>query len=427
MEIIRAWTSKGGISIRSIPYGKSSISLNIPPGVEPDWIYYHRFAPAASDCIEQALVHPIGCLPLELAAKECKTAVILISDMTRLCPSHLFLGSILQRLHRAGISDENIRIIVALGIHRKQTNEELIELVGEAIYKRICVMNHSSLSEDCIHLGITRLGTPVEINKYVVEAEFRIVTGNLEPHALVGVSGGIKAIFPGTASAAAIEHNHSLSQQFSSSPGTVDNPIRTDMEEVLHFLPVHFLLNVIVDHERKLLGAVAGHVISAHRAGLELVRRTFVVEVPHLYDVVVVSPGGYPKDTQLYQSVKALKNASAITKYGGTILLVAQCEEQYGNGLFEHWVETIQDRSLMIYKLQQRFVLGAHKIAHIDQVLTRHRVYIYSDFPSASALLLGFHPINDLNEFLMDQMSEAALKTAIIPYGGLTYPQLRPL
>ncbi|MHC0619194.1 nickel-dependent lactate racemase family protein [Paenibacillus sp. M.A.Huq-82] len=393
--------------------------------MQPDWVNYRRPDFAPNDCIASALEHPHGCRPLEEEAKGRNNAVILISDSTRLCPSYLFLEALLQRLNAAGIPDAHIRIIVALGVHRKQTEEELILLVGEAVYKRIPVMNHSSLPEDCVRVGVTRRGTPVEINKYVVDADFRIVTGNLEPHALVGVSGGVKALFPGVASAPAIEHNHSLSQQFKAQVGVAETTIREDMEEALQFLPVHYLLNVIVDHERKLLGAVAGDVIAAHRAGLEIVRRSFLVEVPTLYDVVIVSPGGHPKDTQLYQSIKALKNAAAITNPGGSIILVARCEELYGNGIFQYWIETIQDRSVMTKKLKQQFVLGAHKIEHIDKVLKQHEVYLYSEIPASSAHLLGFQPIADLNSFLAAHLSKPSVNVAVIPYGGLTFPQIR--
>ncbi|MBD0383910.1 nickel-dependent lactate racemase [Paenibacillus sedimenti] len=408
-----------------IPYGKVSIPLKLPPGTQPDWVDYQRTDLASNDCIEYALEHPYDCSLLQEAAQSSKSAVILISDATRLCPSYLFLEALLQRLNMAGIPDGQVRIIVAIGTHRKQTKEELIQLVSEDVFKRVLVMNHSSLPEDCVRLGVTSRGTPVEINKHVVEADFRIVTGNLEPHALVGVSGGVKALFPGTASARAIEHNHSLSQQYTSTAGVVDNPIREDLEEVLQFLTVHFLFNVIVDHKRNLLGAVAGDVIAAHRAGLELVRRTFLVEVPALYDVTIISPGGHPKDTQLYQSIKALKNAAAITKPGGSIILIARCEELYGNGILQYWIETIQDRSVMTQKLNERFVLGAHKVEHIDRVLKHHEVYLYSEFPASSVRLIGFHPISDLDSFLAAHLSDKSLKVAVIPYGGLTFPQLR--
>jgi nickel-dependent lactate racemase len=252
-----------------------------------------------------------------------------------------------------------------------------------------------------------------------------MVTGNIEPHRLVGISGGIKALMPGAASIRTIEHNHSLSQKHKAQLGDPDNLLHLDMEEALRFVPIHYLFNVIVDHHRQVLNAFAGDVKAAHHAGIEAARSRFIVEVSELFDVVVVSAGGHPKDTQLYQAIKSLSNASAITKPGGTLVLIAQCEELFGNGIFQYWVETIQDRSVMLTKLKEQFVLGAHKVEQIDQILRKHTVYLYSQVPEAIVHLLGFHPIHDLNETLAALLSNSKLKTAVMPYGGLTYPLLK--
>jgi nickel-dependent lactate racemase len=410
------------IIIYLLPYGKGTISFTLPNGVMPDWITYRQKNNAPRDWLSMALQHPIDSERLRQAAEGSHSAVILISDISRLSPSYLFAEYLLDELNAAGISDEQIRIIVALGAHRKQTEEELISLVGLAAYKRVQVQNHSALPEDCIAVGVTRAGTPIEINRHVVEAEFRIVTGNIEPHRLAGISGGVKALMPGVASTRTIEHNHSLSQQLKAVPGQPDNPLRLDMEEALRFVPVHFLLNVIVDHERNVLDAFAGDVIAAHRAGIEAARSRFIVEVPHLYDVVLVSAGGHPKDTQLYQALKSLTNAAAITKPGGSLVLVAQCEELFGNGIFQHWVETIGDRQIMLAKLKEKFVLGAHKVEHIDSILQHHPVYLFSQMPEAMVRLLGFHPVSDLNHTLSLLLEKSRFKIAVMPYGGLTFP-----
>jgi nickel-dependent lactate racemase len=301
----------------------------------------------------------------------------------------------------------------------------LIALVGLSAYKRVHVQNHSALSEDCVAVGVTRAGTPIEINRHVVEADFRIVTGNIEPHRLAGISGGVKALMPGVASMRTIERNHSLSQKHKARLGQPDNPLRMDMEEALRFVPIHYLLNVIVDHERNVLDAFAGDVIAAHRAGIEGARSRFIVAADKPYDVVLVSAGGHPKDTQLYQAVKSLTNAAAITKPGGKLVLIAQCEEQFGNGMFQHWVETMPDRSVMMAKLNEQFVLGAHKIEQIDKILRHHSVYLYSQVPEAIVRLLGFHPVPELNETLAVLLSNRALDIAIMPYGGLTFPFLQ--
>ncbi|MCD1258496.1 nickel-dependent lactate racemase [Paenibacillus athensensis] len=427
-----------------LPYGKSSVTLELPPGVSADWISYRRPSAAglrpvrsgaaggltADDAeISRALSAPIGAPALQEAARGFRSAVILISDMSRLCPSYVFLERLLDELNAAGIPDGSIRIIVALGMHRKMTADELAALVGPAAFRRVSVLNHSPLPEDCIRLGVTSRGVPVEINRLVVEAEFRMVTGNLEPHHLAGISGGVKALVPGVASAACIEANHALSAGSGgqAQPGSPDNAVRSDMEEALRFLPVHYLLNVVVDHERNLLGAVAGDVLAAHRAGLQLVRDCFLVDVPQRYELTVVSAGGFPKDTQLYQAVKSLKNAAAITRKGGRILLLAQCPELYGNGIFQFWIETIGDAARMTGMLRERFVLGAHKIESIAQVLNRHEVLLYSSVPDSTAELVGFHPISDLNAAVRELHSRCPRpcpNIALMPYGGLTFPQI---
>ncbi|SEC38915.1 Nickel-dependent lactate racemase [Paenibacillus sp. GP183] len=410
-----------------LPYGKGTISFDLPNGVDPDWINYHQKNNAPGDWLSMALENPIDSKRLQQAAAGSRSAVILISDMSRLSPSYLFAGRLLDELNAAGIRDEQIRIIVALGSHRKQTEEELISLTGLTAYKRVQVLNHSALPEDCIAVGVSRAGTPIEINRHVVEAEFRIVTGNIEPHRLAGVSGGVKALMPGVASTRTIEHNHSLSQMHKAEPGQPDNPLRLDMEEALRFVPIHFLLNVIVDHERNVLDAFAGDVIAAHRAGIEAARSRFIVEAPHLYDVVLVSAGGHPKDTQLYQALKALTNAAAITRPGGSLVLVAQCEELFGNGIFQHWVETIGDRQIMLAKLKEKFVLGAHKIEHIDSILQHHPVYLFSQMPEALVRLMGFHPVSDLNHTLSLRLEQSGRNIAVMPYGGLTYPYVQTM
>jgi nickel-dependent lactate racemase len=380
--------------------------------------------PDALGVLEAALAEPIGSPPLAELARGRTSAVILVSDNTRLCPSHLFLPLLLRELERGGINRANVTIVVALGAHRKMTEEELAALVGEEVYRSVRVVNHSALPEDCERVGTTPRGTPVAINRSVVQAELRIATGNIEPHALVGTSGGVKALVPGVASHDTIERNHALSLQHKATPGDPDNAVHRDLEDAQRMLPLDFLYNVIVNHRREPLAAMAGHVAEAHRTGVELARRTFLVEAEPKYDVAVVSPGVYPKDTQLYQTVKAMRNAAAHTKPGGTIVAVSRCQELYGNGTLQEWIETIQDRDVMVRKIQERFVLGAHKAGHIDELLRGHRVYLHSRMPRTAVELAGFVPADDLEQ-TMDALlagSREAQRIVVLPYGGLTYP-----
>jgi nickel-dependent lactate racemase len=373
--------------------------------------------------IRDALLHPIGTPRLCELAVGKHNAVILISDGTRLSPSKLLLPPLLQELNTGGIPDHAIDIIIALGLHRKHTAEEIEHLVGSEVFRRIRVHNHSAAQEDCVHLGFSSAGTPIELNRIVVEAELRIVTGNIEPHAMAGISGGIKALIPGAASQACIEHNHSLSLHFQPKVGRTDNPIHRDLEETLNFISVDFLLNVVVDHKQQVHQAVAGHVTAAHQVAVKLAAESFIVPVTKMYDLVVVSPGGQPKDQQLYQSIKALRNASSITKPGGSILLIAECPEMFGNGIFQFWIETMSSRETMVAKLQQQFVLGAHKVLHLDEVLSQHTVHLYSSLPKPLVELLGMRSVSDLQRSFDEISKPADLQIGIMPFGSLTYPQ----
>nr|WP_240763174.1 nickel-dependent lactate racemase [Paenibacillus thalictri] len=400
------------------------MSLTFPADRSPDILTYPSGPrPDRELCITEALAHPIASLPLSELAKSRRDAVILISDISRLCPSYLFLPALIDQLNAGGIDDSRIRIVVALGLHRKQTEEELRQLTGETVYKRVRVVNHSALSEDCIPVGTTSQGTPVEINRTVAGADLLIATGNVEPHALAGLSGGVKALMPGTASHRSIECNHALSLTYKTVPGQTANPIHRDMEEAQQFVPIHFLFNVVVDHERRILAAACGQPAAAHRVLSELAGKAFISTAAKKYDITIVSAGGYPKDTQLYQALKALKNAAAVTKPGGEIVLAAECGEMLGNGIFQYWVDTMPNRAYMVARLQKQFVVGAHKILHIDEVLRQHKVHLYSSMGEAAVRLLGFEPVAELQAAYDRLTADRSKSIALMPYGSLTFTQ----
>nr|WP_268893091.1 nickel-dependent lactate racemase [Paenibacillus lutrae] len=377
--------------------------------------------PLPDEAIHNALRSPTGCLPLRQLAAGKRSAVILISDGTRLSPSERLLPPLLEELSAAGIPDDAVTVLVALGTHRQQSESELRRLTGDDVYERVRVLNHSSNTEDCVHVGTTSRGTPIELNRAVVEAGMLIITGNIEPHLLVGSSGGVKALMPGAASRRCIERHHALSKSYKAEPGCVDNPLHRDLEEALRFVPAPFLLNTVVDMERRLLGVFAGDVALAHTAGVKLANSAFLVRRSRLYDAVIVSAGGYPKDAQLYQAVKTLTNAAAFVKKGGRILLVARCQELYGHPKFAEAVEDHPDRKKLLQELSKRFVLGAHKLEQIHTILQEKQVFLYSDVPAPLVELIGFKPVASLEETIAGWASDADADIAFMPYGGLTF------
>ncbi len=439
MEIIRLTILKGGATIVLLSYGKRELVLDAKlwQGIVVDTYAYQGFqgeeAEGEHARIVRAIAEPIGSLTLrELAAPAAsrgEQAVILISDMTRLSPSHKLLPPLLNELNAAGIPDERMTAVVALGLHRQQTGQELRELAGDEAYRRIRVVNHSALEQDNVFVGVTKAGTPVAVNRLVVEAGLRIATGNIEPHRLAGVSGGVKALVPGVASARTIEANHALSKLGTVVPGDPHNPVHRDLEEAARMVPIHYLLNVIADHAKRVLHAVSGEPAAAHAEGVRLAMSRFVLPVePHTYPLVIASAGGYPKDLQLYQAVKALQNADVLCAPGGHIVLAAECGELYGNGVFQYWAETVGSPARAAKLLEQRFVLGAHKLSHIAKVLERVRITLVTEAPEAAVQLLGFDPCPPerigavVSRLLAELELPPGSRIAVMPCGSLTFP-----
>lgn len=421
--------------IYTLRYGHTTHSFTLPKPLQAARIDYAADAPGAAEPaaaahgsagglvrVRQALAEPLLCRPLTEAAQGKESAVILISDGTRLVPSHLFVEPLIDELNGAGIPDTRITVVVALGMHRKETEAELRALAGPAAYGRVRVVNHSAQPADCVFLGTTRMGTPVEINRTVAEAGFRIATGNIEPHPLVGMSGGVKAMVPGTASHRTIEANHSLSGRYGPAAGDPDHPIYRDLAEAASLLALDFLLNVVVDADRRIVFAAAGQPAAAREACIRHAQRLFLVPATELYDVVIASPGGAPKDRQFYQTVKSLQNAAAIAKPGGSIVLAAECREHFGNGLLQYWMETIPNREEAVRRLTRQFVLGPHKITTIQSVLKQQRIFLYSDMPDPLVELTGCRPVSNLQACIDRLVSPPGTTVGWMPHTALTFP-----
>lgn len=305
------------------------------------------------------------------------------------------------------------------------TVRELETAVGGHVHRRVRVVNHDP--SNTVKLGVTSRGTPVELYRPVVEADLRVCLGNLEFHYFAGYSGGAKAILPGCASEATISANHALMVEPDAAAGRLDgNPVRADIEEGVAMIGAHFIVNVLVDTEHRIVGAVAGDVTAAHRRGCELVKDRDTVSIPELGDVVLVSAGGFPKDVNLYQAQKALDNAAFAVRQGGIIILVAECSEGFGNQTFETWMREARSADELLDRIQQEFVLGGHKAAAIASVLKRASVYLVSALPFESVCCSGLILFDDLSkamEAAYGELSPAA-NVVLLPHGGSVLPVL---
>jgi len=375
--------------------------------------------------VQRALENPIGTKRLKEMVRPGEKVVIITSDVTRPMPTHVVLPSLLEELNSAGIKDEDIKVVFALGSHRKHTEEEKKRLVGEEIYSRIqCIDTDAS---DCIHMGETSNGTPVDIFREVALADRRICLGNIEYHYFAGYSGGAKAIMPGVSTRAAIQANHSKMVMEDARTGELDkNPVRLDIEEAISLMPIDFILNVVLDENKRIIKAVAGHFIEAHREGCRFLDGIYKKPIKELADIVIVSPGGYPKDINMYQAQKALDNAKHAVKDGGVIIWVASCTEGFGEGVFEEWINEAESPHSLVERIQRQFQLGGHKAAAIAMVLERCDVFLVSDLDERIVRKAFLTPYRDIDKALQDayaKLGEQA-KVLIMPYGGSTLPVL---
>ncbi len=410
-----------------IGYGTKPQTLKIPSERILDILYPNPLSdvPDEPAILREALNCPIASAPLSDLVRGRQKVVIITSDITRPMPSYKVLPLLLLELEAAGIRRSQIRIVFALGSHRRHTEAEKKKLAGSEVYASVPCEDSSE--SGFLPLGVTAMGTPVEICRTVAEADFRICLGNIEYHYFAGYSGGAKAIMPGVSTRAAIQKNHSHMVHEHACVGRIDgNPVRADLEEALAYCPVDFMFNVILDEHKRIIHAVCGHIIKAHREGCRFLDRLYRKEIPKLADIVIASQGGAPKDLNLYQTQKALENARYAVRPGGIILLVGACPEGLGEHTFEEWMTSDMSPEERIARIRTDFQLGGHKAAAIAIVQKTARIFLISQMPPDFVRSIHLKPFSSVqtayeaaNELLGGNAS-----VLVMPYGGSTLPVL---
>ena len=370
-----------------------------------------------------ALEHPIGAPRLREGVRPGQKIAIVASDVSRPVPSFEILPAILDELAAAGCRDEDVTVVFALGSHRHHTEEEKKRLAGPAVYDRVrCV---DSDPDDCVHMGTTKNGTPVDVTRTVAEADVRICTGNIEFHYFAGYSGGVKAIMPGVSTPAAIQANHRLMVSELACAGNLDtNPLRQDIEEAGRICGVNYIVNVVLDEHRHIVYAVAGDPVAAHRDGCAYLDKMYRKAIPARADIVIVSQGGAPKDANLYQTQKALDNAKHAVKKGGTIILIGACPEGLGSAKFEQWLLEAPTVHSMIDRVHAHFELGGHKAAAIAMVLENAQIDLVSEMPDEFVRSIFLNPQPSAQKALDEAMKKYGPEATILamPFGGATLP-----
>jgi nickel-dependent lactate racemase len=422
--------NKKGIFMKTtLLYGKQGLTFEVPKHsviIEPDDV------PGAADeelAVLHALQNPIGTLPLREMVDAAHRVAIVISDITRPTPNHKLIPWILKEL--AHVPLEQITIINGTGTHRDQTREEFVQMLGEWIVNHVHVINHHCQEEsELVQVGRSSFGCDVYLNKAYVEADFRIVTGFIEPHFFAGFSGGCKGIMPGIAGLETIMTFHNarmIGNPLSTWGNMTNNPLQDMAREVNLMCKPEFMLNVTLNGQKQITRVFAGELFAAHAEGCAYTKEHAMVKCGGRFDVVITSNSGYPLDQNLYQAVKGMSAAHKIVKQGGTIICVAECSDgipNHGNyakilQMAENPMQLLQmidDPSFQMYDQWQ--------VQKQAVVQTWANVWVLSSLPDEEVRKAMLKPIQSIPETLSLLSSQYGenMSVAVLPQGPLTIP-----
>jgi len=417
-----------------LPYGKTEVCARIPAKnflgkIEP------KEKPGVDDAIaeiKRALQEPIGTKRISEIAKPGDKVAMVVDDFTRPAPSYLMVPPILEELNNAGVKNEDITIIFACGTHRPVTDEEARHLLGEEIAGKIKYVSHNCSAKDHVYVGTTKThGTKVYLNRIFVEADVKILTGDVGLHYYAGYGGGRKSILPGISSCETIQHNHAMLLHKNAHTGILEgNPIHEDMMEAAELAKIDFILNVVLNSKGEIVRAFAGDWRKAFYEGVKLVDEMYKVPVERKADIVVVSCGGHPFDIDLYQAYKAVDGALEVIKRGGVIVWVAECSEGYGNQVFYEWMKKYGTVKEVERAIKRKFKLGGHKAYYLLKALEKAKIILVSVMPDYYAMdIFKLRTSRSVNEAI-DEAFRIAGKNAkvwAIPYGNITQPILKEM
>ncbi len=405
----------------SLPYGRNDISVSVPRDELLGVFVPRKLEPVPNPAktLHNALANPVGSPLLREMAKGVRRVAVAVEDATRAVPNALLIDCLMHELDEAGVTPEQLSVVVATGLHRPMNPAELRATLG-SWQGRLDIENHDASDDQrLLPVGTTSLGTKVRVNRTFMEADLKITTGDVEYHQFCGYGGGVKCVYPGMADAGAIRMNHSRMDLPGTGLGRLDgNPVREEIDELGRMVGVDFNVSVTLDPNHRIVAACAGDPDLSFRQACRVVDTMYAVEVPSRAGLVIASPGGHPKDVDLYQSQKAIEEATQIIRPGGDILLIAACEEGSGSELFEQWMAAAETPDDIIGRIREDFVMGGHKAYQIARELQRATIHLYSTIPPDRVRSWMMRPVT--SEAGLAELIGSAESVAVLPQATLT-------
>ncbi len=417
-------------------YGLDGLPFNISKTPGFQGVLEPRQAPAVDNpeaAILQSLHTPIATQSLDRIAQNCRSACIVISDITRPVPNKIILPPLLTEIENAGIKRETITILIATGIHRPNKGDELIALVGAEIAENYHIVNHFSKEvDDMVLVGEVNEGIPALINRHYIAADLKILTGFIEPHMWAGFSGGRKSILPGISSIETLEYMHG--PEMIAHPKTVygslaGNPFHESGLAVMKKAGADFIVNVTLDTSKKITRVFAGDPVAAHLEGCKFLAPFCTRELEAPLDFIVTCNSGAPLDCNLYQTVKGITGAAPVVKAGGEILIASACSEGAGSPEYIEILKMVDNPKSFIDRLMARefFIPDQWCAQETYQVMLNHPVWLYSDGLRADEIeRYHMKPVKSMEAAITELLQRHGPKArwAVVPDGPLLILQL---
>ena len=417
-------------------FGKHGIGVSVPEGFDCQ-VVRSRTASGlrnAGGALDAALDGPIGCEALRKLAEGKRTAAISVCDITRPAPNRVTLPPLLKRLHDAGIPPEGVTILIATGLHRAATSEEIDVILGPEIAGRYRVASHDARNLAAHRaLGTTRRGTPVYIDERFMAADLHITLGFVEPHLMLGFSGGRKLIVPGQAAQETIKVIHSprfIREPLATEGSIEGNPLHEELLEIAAMARHDFILDVTLTQERQISGVFAGDPVKAHAAAMEFFESTSLTLVDGLADAVITSAAGYPLDLTFYLCLKGLTAAQHIVKPGGRMLLLSECAEGIGSPEYARMLKAYPGHARFLEEIRNTKVeIDQWQLEKLALTGIEHELLFYTPGAPKEELgslgALAFSALDEAVAALVSGLPSGA-RVALLPEGPYTYARPMP-
>ncbi len=394
--------------------------------------------PDQTRIVQDALENPIGTGKLEDLLQPDQSVVIMVDDATRPTPTAKILPFILERIEKVGIPDEAVRIFMGMGTHRPMTEEELRIKLGDSVRERYEVINRDYREGDFVPLGQTESGTPIEIDRDVLEADFKIAVGNVIPHISAGWGGGSKMILPGVCSRKTTDMMHLMAcivQPVLEVIGSRDNKPRAEMDAIAEKVGLDFIVNTVLDEDKNMLGVFAGHFIEAHRKSTELAEKLMVVPIPAQADILIVS--GNPCHFDYWQGVKPYVYSHRAVREGGVIIFLLDGTEglcgdapSHEETVRKYLLWSFEDQKAAVERGEVEDLVGLN--VPMYHATVRHRVKkticVTNHLSQEDIDALGFDSAPSVQSALEEayEILGRDAKVGIIPFGGETLVRVAP-